>query len=98
MLYVLHWRVIMLLCAAGGLAIMTFWILVHPRLFTEPVINSRNTSGKNSDTSVQKKPLPSFVYIPVVLKEGENTVKLNTESKTVTIYDVSFIDIEDRWN
>ncbi|MBQ2325149.1 MAG: ADP-ribosylglycohydrolase family protein [Clostridia bacterium] len=39
-----------------------------------------------------------FVYIPVVLKEGENTVKLNTESKTVTIYDVSFIDIEDRWN
>ena len=67
MLYVLHWRVIMLLCAAGGLAIMTFWILVHPRLFTEPVINSRNTSDKNSDTPVQKQPLPSFVYVPIVL-------------------------------
>ena len=67
LLFVLHWRVIMLLCAAGGVAIMVFWVLVNPRLFTEPVINSRNTSSKNDDGSVQRKPLPSFVYLPVVL-------------------------------
>ena len=67
LLYVLHWRVIMLLCAAMGLAIMAFWILVHPRLFTEPVINSRNSASKSGDAPVARKPLPSFVYLPIVL-------------------------------
>ncbi len=67
LLYVLPWRTIMLLCAVGGLAIMVFWTLVNPRLFTDPVLNSRNTSDKNSDTGAKKLPLPRFVYIPVVL-------------------------------
>ena len=47
------------------------------------------------DTGMERA---DVVYIPVVLKEGENTVKLNMGNKTVTIYDVSFVNVENRWN
>ena len=62
----LHWRVIMLVCAAGGIAIMIFWMLVHPRLFTQPMENTRNTSANGSEKPAYA-PLPRFVYLPVVL-------------------------------
>ena len=62
----LHWRVIMLVCAAGGIAIMIFWMLVHPRLFTQPMENVRNASANGSGHPAYA-PLPRFVYLPVVL-------------------------------
>ena len=66
MLNFMPWRPIMLICAAGGLAIMVFWILVNPRLFTEPIANSRNTKASDK-TSPQGTRLPGFVYFPVIL-------------------------------
>ena len=68
LLQVIAWRVVMLFCAFGGLAIMVFWMLVHPRLFTDPVANSRNTSAKNDPSEPQKRlPVPRFVYFPIAL-------------------------------
>ena len=62
----MHWRVIMLLCAAGGAAIAIFWMLVHPRLFTQPMENTRNRGGEGTEKPAHL-PLPKFVYLPVVL-------------------------------
>ena len=66
MLTFLHWRVIMLVCAACGIAIMVFWTLVNPKLFTEPVENARN-KGAEEGTKPAYSSLPSFVYLPVAL-------------------------------
>ena len=66
LLYVLHWRVIMLLCAVAGLGIMVAWTLINPRILTEPMVSSRN-SGKKTESVGQSQPLPRFVYLPVAL-------------------------------
>ena len=66
LLYVFHWRVIMLLCAIAGLGIMVTWTLVNPHILTEPMISSRST-GKKTESVGQGQPLPRFVYLPVAL-------------------------------
>lgn len=66
MLTFLHWRVIMLVCALCGVAIMVFWMLVNPKLFTEPVENARNKRTEEG-TKPARLPLPRFVYLPVAL-------------------------------
>ena len=63
----LHWRVIMLLCAAGGTAILLFWILVHPRLFTQPMENTRTARKGDEGSKPSYRPLPFFVYLPIAL-------------------------------
>ena len=62
LLYVLHWRVIMLLCAAAGLGIMAAWVIVSPRLLTEP-LNTAKPAAKGEAAAS----LPRFVYLPVAL-------------------------------
>jgi len=39
-----------------------------------------------------------FVYIPIVLKKGENKVKLDLGRYKATIREVSLVTVESRWN
>ena len=63
LLQVVHWRVILLLCAAVGLGILALWLAVSPRLLIQPLYPAlkNNTGGQKST------PLPRYVFVPVGL-------------------------------
>lgn len=59
----MHWRSVMLLCAAGGLFILLLWIAYSPRLFDTPVKAAPDATQKQATT---RKKLPRSVLLPVV--------------------------------
>jgi len=63
LLQVLHWRVILLLCAGVGLGILALWLAVSPKLLTEPL----RDAPKAKSGAAQTAALPGFVYLPIGL-------------------------------
>lgn len=64
LLYVVSWRVVMLLCAALGVVVLFVWVTLNPRLFTDPIaVSAPNDQGEKP----KSLPLPKFVFLPVVL-------------------------------
>ena len=67
MLSFLSWRVIMLICAIGGAAIVALWITLYPKLFSEPVAEGLNVVTAKGEKKQDNHPLPRFVFLPIVL-------------------------------
>ena len=63
LLNVLNWRTIILLLAFVGVAVAITWILLFPRLFTEPKTIAKKATGEKK----VGEPLPRSVFFPVVL-------------------------------
>lgn len=65
LLYVVSWRVVMLLCAVVGVCVLGLWLFFNPRLLINPV------AAASKPTEDVGKPvtsaLPRFVYLPIVL-------------------------------
>ena len=60
----MSWRYVLLVCAAGAVAILLIWLLTKDKLFTEPLLDikkSEKSEGKKSSA------LPLFVFVPIVL-------------------------------
>ena len=68
LLRVFSWRTLMLVCAMAGIGIMIAWMLVNPKLLTEPMLNSRAAaSDKSKEAAPMRIKPPRFVYFPIVL-------------------------------
>ena len=67
LLYVVSWKIVMILCSSVGLLITLLWTVLNPRLFNEPVVKDTKTEEKVEENKVKKIPLPSFVYAPLVM-------------------------------
>ena len=65
LLYILSWRYIILICAFGGILILSAWIMLNKRLLQNPLTPLQNV-GKDNETK-KKSPLPSFVIMPIAL-------------------------------
>ena len=68
LLLFVSWRVVMLICALIGLAIMVVWIIFSPKLFPKSVPLQEPAPQKAAPS--EKKagiPLPRFVILPLVL-------------------------------
>ena len=68
LLLFVSWRVVMLICAFIGLAIMVVWIIFSPKLFPKSVPLQEPAPQKAAPS--EKKagiPLPRFVILPLVL-------------------------------
>ena len=66
LLYVMSWRIVMLLCAAIGVGILVAWVVLNPRLFTD-LVAIASTPATDDTEKHTRVPLPSFVYLPIVL-------------------------------
>lgn len=64
LLNVMHWRVVILLCAVGGLLIDLIWILVSKSLLTDPI---RTSSADKNGATPKTAPLPRYVITPIIL-------------------------------
>lgn len=62
----MEWREVLLICAAGGIAILVVWVLLSKKLFKNPIIPERS-ENKAENGSVKKASLPLFVFVPVAL-------------------------------
>lgn len=68
LLQAMNWRSIILICAAGGVAILGAWLALNGKFFSEPpelsvpVTDDKKTAKKKSGI-----PLPAYVFIPVAL-------------------------------
>lgn len=62
LLFVMNWRVIMLICAIIGTLIMVAWVILCPRLFKEP-------RGEKEPCfhSLKKVKPPKYVFLPLAL-------------------------------
>ena len=68
LLFVVSWRVIMLICAFVGLAIMVAWIILAPKLFETKGANLDTLPPKNkAEKKKEGLPLPKFAILPLVL-------------------------------
>ncbi len=68
LLLVMSWRVIMLLCAAIGLAIMVVWLIFAPKLFEGKAVNLDTLPSKTpSPKEKQTRRVPKFVFLPLAL-------------------------------
>lgn len=65
LLYIMSWRTVMLICAAGGAAIGLVWTLGNKKLLSMPV-ESKSGEKKNDGESA-RVPLPKFVFFPIAL-------------------------------
>jgi OPA family glycerol-3-phosphate transporter-like MFS transporter len=64
----MSWRVIMLLCAALGLAIMVVWLIFAPKLFEKKAPIPYREPDKTSKASESgKKRAPTYVFLPLSL-------------------------------
>ena len=59
------WRTIMLICAACGLLILVFWVIVSPRLFAQDATVRKQERQEKAPG--EHLPLPRFVILPTVL-------------------------------
>ena len=64
LLELLTWRQIILVCAGVGLAILAAWLVLNPRLFTEPLAG-KGRSGAAAAT--EHRPLPRYVFLALAL-------------------------------
>lgn len=60
----LHWRTIILLCAAGGALILLAWVVFSRHLFDTPV---REAPMLSRESVAERKKLPPSFFLPVVL-------------------------------
>ena len=68
LLLVMSWRVIMLLCAALGLAIMVVWLIFAPKLFEKKApIPCREPDKTEKASENIKKRAPTYVFLPLSL-------------------------------
>ena len=67
LLKLIDWRTVMLFCAALGTLILTFWVLVSPRLFPQRAPAVKADDAKEEVAAVHNAPLPRFVLLPIVL-------------------------------
>ena len=68
LLLFMSWRVIMLLCAAVGLAIMVVWLVFAPKLFEGKNANLDTPPTKTSKASEKTtRRAPSYVFLPLAL-------------------------------
>ena len=68
LLLFMSWRVIMLLCAVVGLAIMVVWLVFAPKLFESRVSNLDTPPPKMQKTDVKNaQKAPSYVILPLIL-------------------------------
>lgn len=67
LLYVVSWRIVMILCSAVGLLITVLWTVFNPRLFNEPLIKETKVEEKVEGVKQRKVPLPKFVFAPLVM-------------------------------
>ncbi len=68
LLLFMSWRVIMLLCATVGLAIMVVWLIFAPKLFESKVSNSDTPPPKMQKTDAKNaQKAPSYVILPLIL-------------------------------
>ena len=65
LLLITSWRVIMLLCAAIGLAIMVVWLIFAPKLFEGKAQNIDTLPPKTVQKEVRR--VPRFVFLPLAL-------------------------------
>ena len=62
------WRVIMLLCAVVGLAIMVVWLVFAPKLFESKSSNSDTPPPKMRKTDIKDaRKAPKYVILPLIL-------------------------------
>lgn len=68
LLLVMSWRVIMLLCAALGLAIMVVWLIFAPKLFEKkaPIPYTELDKTAKASESIKKR-APTYVFLPLAL-------------------------------
>lgn len=68
LLLVMSWRVIMLLCAFVGLAIMVVWLIFAPRLFEGKAANLDTVPTKlpKKEEKVGRR-VPKYVFLPLAL-------------------------------
>ena len=64
LLYVMSWRIVMLLCAALGGAVLALWLALNPRLLDPADLPTVSKDPENTSAPLQMK-LPKFVYIPI---------------------------------
>lgn len=67
LLYVVSWRVVMLVCALVGLSVMLTWRLSYPRLLKGGEKVSTTTSPSEVKTEEKMAGLPSYVFLPIAL-------------------------------
>lgn len=65
LLYVLSWRVVMLLCAAVGICVTVLWQLTGTRLLNAQ--KAANGVSLREKASTPFSPIPKFVYLPIAL-------------------------------
>ena len=68
LLRVMNWRSIILICAAGGVAILGAWLVLQRRFFSEtPELSVPVDDNKQAEKKKGGIPLPAYVFIPVAL-------------------------------
>ncbi|MBQ8388541.1 MAG: MFS transporter [Clostridia bacterium] len=68
LLRVMNWRSIILICAAGGVAILGAWLVLQRRFFSEtPELSVPVDDNKKAEKKKGGIPLPAYVFIPVAL-------------------------------
>lgn len=67
LLLVVSWRVIMLICAFVGLAIMVVWLIFAPKLFEKKPNIDTPTLKSTEKKKKEGIPLPKYVILPLVL-------------------------------
>ena len=65
LLYIMHWRTVMIVCASAGAVIALVWTVFNRKLLASPVALA--DAEQNSDAAPQRVPLPKFVFMPVAL-------------------------------
>ena len=63
LLKALTWRTVMLCCAACGVGVLAIFLLLSPKLFSDPI----NAPKRGAGGSIQRIPLPKFVWLPTIL-------------------------------
>lgn len=64
LLHVMSWRTVMLLCAAFGVCVTIFWLLIQKSLLGQ---DAKNEPTKEKAPPTASLPLPRYVYLPIVL-------------------------------
>ena len=68
LLLFMSWRVIMVLCAATGLAIMVVWLVFAPKLFESKSSNLDTPPPKMQKTDIKDaRKAPRYVILPLIL-------------------------------
>ncbi len=65
LLYVMSWRVVMLICAALGGAVLALWLAFNQKLLNPADMLPISKAPESTSTPVHMQ-LPRFVYIPIV--------------------------------